>query len=154
MRRIVCLLFFCGALALASSAAAANGRVIKVLPHLLDLNGRHSLSPSLYDRDAYQALLRQHPGRRSGIAFDVQWRCRGGVYEPLKLRVELRGIARGDLPGSITLETELKPGGWFSHWSRLTLDGDAYRKIGEVTAWRATLWEGDRLLGEQQSFLW
>jgi hypothetical protein len=34
------------------------------------------------------------------------------------------------------------------------VDGDAYRKIGDVIAWRATLWEGDQLVAKQESFLW
>lgn len=153
MRRpiLFVVLFF---LTAALSAEAATGRVIKVLPQFLDLQGRHALSPSLYDRDAYQAFLRQHPGERSGIRFAVQWNTHGAVFGPLKIRVELRGTAEGDLPSQTVLEKVVKPGGWFSHWSSLPLQGGAYKKFGEVTAWRVTLWEGDHLLGEQKSFLW
>ena len=46
------------------TAGASTGRVFKVLPHFLDTNGVHTLSPSLYERDAYQAHLRQHPEKR------------------------------------------------------------------------------------------
>ena len=154
MRRLGLLLSICCLLAATLSAEAARGRVIKVLPQFLDLKGRHTLSPSLYERDAYQARLRSHPEHRSGIRFDVQWKARGHADAPLKLRVELLGTAKGDLPSRTVLEAPVHAGGWFSHWSSLTLAGDAYRKFGEVTAWRATLWEGDRLLGEQTSFLW
>ena len=136
-----------------SAAAATTGRVLKVLPHFLDLKGRHALSPSLYDRDAYQAQLRQHPEQRSGLRFDVFWRAKSAGGATLKLRVELRGIAQGNLPRQKTLETEVKPG-WLSRWTSLTLDGDDYKNFGEVTAWRATLWDGDHLVGEQKSFLW
>jgi hypothetical protein len=52
------------------------------------------------------------------------------------------------------LEQEVKLRGWFSHWASLPLTGDEYKKIGEVTAWRATLWDGDQMIGEQKSFLW
>jgi hypothetical protein len=137
----------------AAPVQAATGRVIKVLPHFLDLQGRHTLSPSLYERDAYQAKLRQHPEERSGMRFDVQWKA-ATTAPPLKLRVELRGTARGELPAKTVLETTVKPGGWFSHWTSLPLKGAEYEKIGEVTAWRVTLWEGDRLLSSQNSFLW
>jgi hypothetical protein len=140
--------------AAALSAQAMTGRVIKVLPQFLDLNGRTSLSPSLYDRDAYQALLQQHPAKRSGIRFQVQWKAKGPAWEPLKVRVELRGIARGNLPRERVLEQPVTPGGWFSHWIGFRLSGDEYRDLGEVTAWRVTLWEGQQLLGEQKSFLW
>jgi hypothetical protein len=32
--------------------------------------------------------------------------------------------------------------------------GDEYKKLGELVAWRVTLWDGDKLLAEQKSFLW
>jgi hypothetical protein len=32
--------------------------------------------------------------------------------------------------------------------------GDDYKKFGNVVAWRVTLWADDRMLGEQESFLW
>jgi len=139
----------------AAAGTETSGRVIKVLPHYLDLEGRHTLSPSLYERDAYQAVLRQHPERRSGIRFDVQWKAHGPSETPLKLRVEVRGSAKGDLPTQTTLEKEIHPGGgWFGHWLSLPLTGEDYKNFGDLTAWRATLWDGDRLLSEQKSFLW
>lgn len=132
---------------------AASGRVVKVLPHFLDLEGRHSVSPSLYDRDAYQAELRAHPEKRSGIRFDILWRARGEPKQKAKLRVELRGSAKGNVPSEKTMETEVTMTG-ISHWAAVKLDGEEYKKFGEVTAWRVTLWDGDQLLGEQKSFLW
>jgi hypothetical protein len=133
---------------------AATGRVLKVLPHFLDLQGRHTLTPSLYDRDAYQARLRQHPEQRSGVRLDVQWKTRGVAWSPLTLRVELRGALEANVPREMVLEEQVEGGGFFSHWTKLVLDGDDYKTFGEVTAWRATLWEGETLLGEQKSFLW
>ncbi len=136
------------------SATAATGKVVKVLPHFLDLKGRHTLSPSLYDRDAYQAELRKHPEKRSGVRFDILWRGRSIIGSELAvLRVELRGTARGDLPTQTSLETEVLVTGT-SHWERLTLAGEKYQKFGEITAWRVTLWVGDELISEQKSFLW
>jgi hypothetical protein len=132
---------------------AASGRVVKVLPHFLDLEGRHSVSPSLYDRDAYQAELRAHPEKRSGIRFDILWRARGEPKQKAKLRVEMRGSAKGNVPSEKTIETEVTMTG-ISHWAAVKLDGKEYKKFGEVTAWRVTLWDGDQLLGEQKSFLW
>ncbi|HEX5221132.1 MAG TPA: hypothetical protein VFZ59_16330 [Verrucomicrobiae bacterium] len=135
------------------ASPAASGRVVKVLPHFLDLEGRHSVSPSLYDRDAYQAELRAHPEKRSGIRFDILWRGRGQPKQKARLRVEMRGSAKGNLPTEKTLETEVTLTG-ISKWVALKLDGEEYKKFGEVTAWRVTLWDGDQLLGEQKSFLW
>ena len=154
MHRFSVLLAFVCWLALCLPAQAATGRVLKVLPHLLDLEGRNALSPSLYDRDAYQYFLREHPEKRSAIRFDVQWKAKGPFGDQLKLRVEVRGTAHGNLPKQHVLERPLEPAGWFSHWSGLSLSGDDYKQFGEVTAWRVTLWENARLLGEQKSFLW
>jgi hypothetical protein len=154
MRRPIFLVLLCWILVAALPAEAASGRVLKVLPHFLDLQGRHTLSPSLYDRDAYQAFLRQNTNQISGVRFDVQWKAHGRTFGPILLRVELRGTPRGSLPSKAVLETPLKSGGWFSHWTSMPITGEHYRSFGEVTAWRATLWEGDRLLSEQKSFLW
>lgn len=152
MRRPILILVLC--CFISAAASAATGKVIKVLPQFLDLKGRHAISPSLYDRDAYQAHLRFHTNEVSGMQFAIQWKASGAAANPLKLRIEIRGITHGDLPPTVVLEKEVKSGGWFSHWANLMLDGDDFKKIGEVTAWRATLWDGDQMLGEQKSFLW
>jgi len=52
------------------------------------------------------------------------------------------------------LEKKVEPTGLLGRWSDLVVSGERYRKFGEVTAWRVTLWEDDELLGEQKSFLW
>ena len=154
MRRLFLLIIATLVCAVPFSAAAATGRVVKVLPHFLDLKGRHSLSPSLYDRDAYQAQLRKNPGQRSGLRFDVHWRA-SGASGKLILRAELRGTAQGTQPRQTTLETELAVGKTSAnHWNSLLLGGEDFKNFGEVTAWRVTLWDGEQLVGEQKSFLW
>ncbi len=150
--------FLCLAVAVfwtAEPALAATGKVIKVLPEFLDRQGRTSLSPSLYERDAYQAVLRLHPKQRSGLRFYVQWKTYGALWQPLKLRLELRGVAEGNLPRELVLEEPLvNKRTKFTRWSDITLTTQQYQHLGAVTAWRATLWEGTQLLGEQKSFLW
>jgi hypothetical protein len=136
---------------LASSANAATAKLVKVLPHFLDQQGRIALNPSLYERDAYQFHLRTHPEERSGLRFDVQWRSRDA--RRLRLRVELRGN-RGRDGTTAVIEDEVKYRGLFTSWSRVSLTGEAYKKFGELSAWRATLWDGDQEIAEQKSFLW
>jgi|CZKM01.1.fsa_nt_gi hypothetical protein len=154
MRRLLIWMALVGWLAVLWSAQAATGRVIKVLPQFLDLKGRNSLSPSLYERDAYQAVLRDHTNQCSGMRFNVQWKTKGQPAAPLKLKVELRGVAHGDFPKQLVLEKPVEPRGRFSHWAEVPLVGAEYKSFGQVTAWRVTLWEGTELLGEQKSFLW
>jgi hypothetical protein len=152
MRRFVFLL--CCTLALGSTAKAAEGRVLKVLPQFLDDKGRASLTPSLYDRDAYQAVLRKNPAKRSGLRFEVQWKAKVSATEPLVLRVEMRGVAAADSAKTAVKELALRQHHWFSHWDYVTLTKDEYQKLGEVTAWRVTLLDGTTILAEQKSFLW
>ena len=154
MRRLWIWLSLVGWLAGAWSAQAVTGRVIKVLPQFLDLKGRASLLPSLYERDVYQATLRDHTNQCSGMRFNVQWKTKGQPAAPLKLRVELRGLAHGDFPGQLVLEKPVEPRGRYSHWTEVPLVGEEYKNFGRLTAWRVTLWEGPQLLGEQKSFLW
>src|SRR6476660_2957379 len=130
----------------AFAAEAATGKVIKVLPHFLDLQGRHTLSPSLFDRDAYQAVLREHPEQRSAIRFDIEWKSKGVPVSPLRMQLEVRGVATQKTVVQWKLEKNVEPTGWLGGWASLTVKDQDYKKLGDLTAWRATLWEGNTLL--------
>jgi hypothetical protein len=153
MRRLLMILLLLSSLSAAVASDVATARIVKVLPLLLDLEGRDAISPSLYDRDAYQAYLRQHTNEISAVRFDVLWKASNGVGAKLKLRVELRGVGANNLPRQITLEQDVKPK-FFRRWTSLALSGVGYKNFGTIVAWRATLWSGNRMLGEQKSFLW
>jgi hypothetical protein len=153
MRQLLMILFLLGSLAAVSAADAPAGSVVKVLPLFLDLKGHDAVSPSLFDRDAYQFYLRAHTNEISAVRFDVQWSAANTATNELKLRLELRGSGTNSLPHQTTLEQAVTPHS-FSHWDSLTLGGDDRKNFGDVTAWRATLWSGDKMLGEQKSFLW
>jgi hypothetical protein len=129
----------------------ASTRIMKVLPHRLDEAGRHSLSPSLYERDAYQAQLRKQPHRVAGMRFDVQWKVHRTEAFDLRMRIEIRG---SEDPSVHTLEERVRRRPWYNRWSVMTLDQEGLRAVGEVVAWRVTLWSGPRLLAEHRSFLW
>jgi hypothetical protein len=133
------------------NAEAGKARITKVLPHLLDEKGRHTLSPSLYERDAYQAHLRQNPDLCSALRFDIRWTGINLKRDNLKLRMELR--VSGE-PNKLVIEEQLKPLGVSGRWSEVTLKGDEFKKAGKLIAWRATLWEGDQQVAELKSFLW
>ncbi len=153
MRRLLMSLLLLSSLLTAFAGDAVTGRIVKVLPFFLDLKGHKALSPSLYDRDAYQAYLDRHADKRSAIRFDVLWKASNPGSAELKLRVELRGIGQNGVPRQATLEQTVAPH-FFRHWDSLTLGGKDYRDFGELVAWRVTLWSGSQMLGEQKSFLW
>jgi hypothetical protein len=153
MRALLILLLTLGFFVTTHAADAATGRVVKVLPLLLDLQGRTALSPSLFDRDAYQAKLRQETNQISAIRYDVQWSAKNTGEDKLTIQLELRGVSTDSQPKFKTL-TAVATTGFLDNWTSLTLTGDEYRSFGGVTAWRATLWDGDRQIGEEKSFLW
>jgi hypothetical protein len=153
MRRFLMILLLLVLPSAAFAAGSVTGSVVKVLPLFLDLKGNDAISPSLFDRDAYQFYLRQHTNEISAVRFDVLWKASNAKDSKLKLRAELRGVGAGGLPKQTVLETEVVPK-FFRSWTPLTLGGDDYKHFGEIVAWRVTLWNGDTLLGEQKSFLW
>lgn len=125
-------------------------KVLKVLPQYLDRKGRNSVSPSLFDRDAYQLELKESKTNRTALCFQVNWIGRG--FDELTLRVEAKGGTPRQ-PRTVVLEEQVRPG-FFSKWSSLRIAGDDYKAFGELLAWRATLWYGTNQLSEQKSFLW
>jgi hypothetical protein len=153
MRWHLTILLLLGSLAAVNATDAMTGHIVKVLPLFLNLNGQDALSPSLYDRDAYQVYLRVHTNEVSAIRFDVLWSTSNADNTNLTLRLELRGIGQNGVPRLSTLEQAVTSH-YFRHWTSLPLAGDEYKNFGEVVAWRATLWSGPKLLSEQKSFLW
>jgi hypothetical protein len=145
--RFIIILSFC----LSAAASAAEARILKVLPHLLDAQGRNALAPSLYERDAYQAQLRSNPENISALRFDVQYKSRS--KELLVLRIELRG-SKMPIGQSRIFETDLQPRRFLSSWGELRLNKELYEEIGPILAWRATLRRNGAELAEQQSLLW
>jgi hypothetical protein len=138
----------------ADGAAPLTGRVLKVLPLWLNAKGQDALSPSLFERDAYQRYLLLHTNEIAAVRYDVQWKATGPKGAAVKIQLELRAIAPDGSPVLETLATTGTVHGYFGHWSSFKLTGDDYKKVRSEVAWRATVWSGDRLLGEQKSFLW
>jgi len=147
---------------LATRIHAADAKVRKVLPSLVDLEGRASLHPSLYERDAYQAYLRKNPELVGGMRFDVHWSAPVAKAQPLELRLELRGAAlrTNNAPSgvtqtnAVTLTQAVTPPRFGARWTRVTLSPETLRQVGDVTAWKATLLRDGTELASTQSFLW
>jgi hypothetical protein len=138
---------------LAPVARAGEGSVVKVLPQLVDVHGRHALSPSLYERDAYQVRLRKDPKLRGGARLAVEWKAKKVDWSKLTLRAEMCCLLEDNLH-TVTMEEPAVKHGWFRTWSEFRIEGAEYKNFGQIVAWRVTLWEGDHQLGELESFLW
>ena len=84
MKRISLVIVLLFTLGMADARTSAS-KIIKVPPHLLHKQANHTLSPSLLERDAYQATLRSNPlhfdhliskripEQRSGFALSFAW---------------------------------------------------------------------------------
>lgn len=153
MRALLILLALVTGLGAARGADAVTGRVVKVLPFLVDRQGRIARSPSLFDRDAYQAFLQEHRTNITTMRFDVLWKATKAPEEKLRLAVELRTLGTNAVPQVTTLETNVVPER-FGTWTTVPLSVAQYQSMGHVVAWHVTLWNGDERLGEQKSFLW
>ena len=131
---------------------AAEVKILKVLPLYLDLEGRHAISPSLFDRDAYQSQLKRNPALRTALKMEIQWKApkKSGEAE---IRVELRGSSPSGTE-TVTLRETAQPTGFFSKWKPVKMEGEAFKKFGELLAWRVTVWQGGKQVAEQKSFLW
>jgi hypothetical protein len=137
----------------ATHATAKPGKVLKVLSFWEDQEGQIATSPSLFDRDAYQAYLREHTNEVSALRFDVLWKATKAPAEQIKIALELRGVGIGSVPKLKTIEVAAPPGK-HREWTEIPLAGDDFKNFGAIVAWRVTLWNGGRMLGEQKSFLW
>jgi hypothetical protein len=153
VRWLVVVLLAIGLLTPSLMGAETRAKVIKVLVHRLDQSGRASLSPSLYERDAYQAYLTRNKAECSGLRFDVQWKAKAPRAARFLLRAEVI-TALGAAKKPVVLEKTVSAPRWRSGWSALILKGDEFRQAGEIIAWRVSLWEGERSVAQQESFLW
>jgi len=79
--------------------------------------------------------------------------AKGTLAGNLRLRMELR-TSKNFLLKPLVLEQAVQKRRWFSSWSALQVSGEEFKQMGELLAWRATLWDGEKMLAEQRSFLW
>jgi hypothetical protein len=152
MRRLAVLTLLGLGLLGAGNLAAGGDRVVKVLPHLLDAQGRHALSPSLFERDAYQTMLKANPDKRGGLRFDVRWKAAVVPEGARALRLELV-TTRHPRTLPLVVETPL-PAKGKSGWAKVPLDAATAKAAGEIVAWRVSLVVAGEVKGSQQSFLW
>ena len=134
-------------------ANAGSVKIFKVLPHYLDKEGRHALSPSLFERDWYQALLKADPEKCSTVRFDVQWRNTLSDLNDLNIVIEVRGSKQGEDTIIVTEKLSPKKSIW-SRWKKVKIPEKDFLKIEGINAWRVIIRDGETNLREYRSFLW
>ena len=71
----------------------------------------------------------------------------------LQLRIELRCNKEGQVTNS-TRVASVSRTGFIGRWQSLKIEGEAFEKLGSVLAWHVSLWDADRQIAEQKSYLW
>ena len=144
------VMFFLGSV---GTLQAGSVKIFKVLPHYLDKEGRHTLSPSPFERDRYQAILKADPEKCSTMRFDIQWRNTLKDFQNIRLKIELRGSNLRSKPIEFTEEFAVNKSIW-SKWSKIKVPEEVFEKLHNVSAWRVSIWDGEEMICEYQSFLW
>ncbi len=153
MRLIALIVWGLLSLACTVPLRAEEASITKVLPHLLDLKGRNSLAPGLFQRDAYQGQLRKDPKLVSGMRFNVQWKAKGIPAEELVLRILLKTSGRSP-NDPLELTSPVRRNRKWGRWSAVPYDGKLFQDNGQVLAWKVVLLRGETPLATQTSFLW
>ena len=152
MRLLVFIVAVC--FGLGSAAESSHAKAIKVFRFLVDADGLHARSSSLLDRDAYQAYLREHPAKVNGLRFIIQWKRRSESPAQPAIRVEVRH-GNGNTIGEFAKTAPVKVRKTRrSQWHQITISGEEYVRLGKVIAWRVSLWDGETMLAQAESFLW
>ena len=132
--------------------AAISAQIMKVLPHYLDVDDRHTKGVTLTERDLYQKELRDDPEKINGIRFDIKWSGTGLDPAITKLRVEIKSSKAG--AETLVINHNATADNLSATWTPLTVSRADYKKLGKMESWRVSLWEGDSQVAEQKSFLW
>ncbi len=135
--RVLFSLLFTACLGLSLSATESGFRIVKILPHFLDKKGRLSLSPSLFERDAYQGYLRHNTNEVSTMRYDFHWKGGPPKSDPVTVRLEIRG-SRSDLRHPEVFQTPLVRS--LGKWAFIAIPSEEYHKLGAIVAWRLSLW--------------
>ena len=124
-----------------------------MLPHYLDDQGRHTLSPDLFQRDAYQEYLFQNPEVVSTVRYDAFWGAFASKQGPDTVRLDLRGTRNGE-PTDHSIEAAVADNRRGRKWVGVTVSPEDYAGIGRVVAWRLVASKDGQEVETARSFLW
>ncbi len=99
---------------------------------------------------SYGAITRQEKLDKRGHYFVILWSNRGPVKE-LQAKFEYRQVKSKDVIRTLTIDHARAHGGMKSTFAVV---GQAFDEYGAVSSWRFTVWDGGKLLAEQNSFIW
>lgn len=131
----------------------SNIEITKVHVVLNDTGYRSGRNPALeFERKYwnYGAVSQADLEEKRGHIFVFSWENQGPVAD-LEARFEYRQKGSHGEVRTLTVAHPKTEGGVRSIFQVV---GRAYREWGPVASWRFSIWNGDKLVGEQKSFVW
>ena len=128
--------------------------VLKVNRTLLDPLGHETdVVGNLKGEAVYQYALRHDPNRQTGARFHIKWKSPKRA-ERIRLVLELQGLSTTNESTRATLTANQPDMDGWAEWTTVDITGEQFKKLGEIMAWRVTLYSGDRVMAEQPSANW
>ncbi len=128
--------------------------VLKVNRTLLDNYGYETdVVGNLKGEASYQYSLRHEPNRQSGGRFHIKWRAPKGSTQ-VRLVLDVRGLTPANETVRDTLSESFADMDGWAEWTTLDIKERQFKRLGEIMAWRVTIYSGDRVMAELPSGNW
>jgi hypothetical protein len=128
--------------------------VLKVNRTLLDQFGHETdVVGDLQGQAAYQYDLRHDPFRQRGARFHIKWKAPRRA-ERIRLVLDLQGLNPANESTRATVAAHQPDMDGWAEWTTLDIKGQQFKKLGEIMAWRVTLYSGDQVMAELPSANW
>lgn len=148
----------------AEQLPAAGRHLKKVLFFWLDKDGQYSQHPSMFERDAYQAYLRENPEEIHGLKVAILLSGSKGKLESSELELKIQGPPGPEIKEPLEFRLELadqvdrKLRRWV-YWdidpvNAEASDGSLKLLPEAIVSWRLTLLDEDQPVDRLQSYLW
>lgn len=148
----------------AEQLPAAGRHLKKVLFFWLDEDGQYSQHPSMFERDAYQAYLRDNPEEIHGLKVAVLLSGSSGKLESSSLELKIQGPPGPEIKEPLEFRLELadKLDRKLRRWVYWDIDpvnaeasDEALKLLPEsIVSWRLTLLDEGQPVDRLQSYLW
>ena len=158
--RVLPKFFLLGLVALATSCRTPNSvespgcAILKVNRVLLDEKGYETdVVGNLKEEADYQFLLRHEPTKQQGVRFHIKWKAPRHARS-LRLQVEIRGLNAQNQTTSDVESLSLEENEGWAGWSTLEVTEKKFKKLGQITAWKITLFSGGQAKAVLPSANW
>jgi hypothetical protein len=128
--------------------------ILKVNRTLVDSYGYETdVVGDLKQEAVYQYKLRRAPEQQHGARFQVKWKAPQDTAQ-IRLQLDVRGLNSKNetVFDAVSLSFE-RVEDW-AEWSTLEISNARLKRLGTITAWKATLFASGKMMAELPSSNW